>query len=98
MFSTHDFQFPEHSKATIVEKLFPAKVLAVIRDQTKFGVTQAPDLLMVKSDLTDWFFCEVKGLTDKLGEKQGLKFKEIARASGRPIRLLRFEEVPRRVV
>jgi hypothetical protein len=27
-------------------------------------------------DLTDWFFCEVKDLTDILGEKQEQKFEE----------------------
>jgi len=38
----------------------------------------------------DWFFCEVKGPGDDYTPEQPPKFEEIYRATGRPIRVLRF--------
>lgn len=69
MFPTYNFEFPP-SKQAIVQKLLPADVLAVIKDQTEFGQTQAPDLLMYRRDHPDWFFCEVKGPGDRLGRNR----------------------------
>jgi hypothetical protein len=89
---THDFHFPDDSKAKIVEELFTAEVLSVIRNQTRFGATQAPDVLMYKSDLSDWFFCEVK-LTDKVGKQQKPKFEAIAQESGKPVQILWFKKM-----
>ena len=97
---THNFQFPSQQEE-IIEKLLPADVVAVIMDQTELGATQAPDLLMYAPDLSDWFFCEVKGvrasgMKDTLSEKQGKKFKEIAEKSGKPVRALHFKWAPSR--
>ena len=97
---THNFQFPPQQEE-IIEKLLPADVVAVIMDQTELGATQAPDLLMYAPDLSDWFFCEVKGVRasgtkDTLSEKQGTKFEQIAKKSGKPVRVLHFKWAPRR--
>jgi hypothetical protein len=49
---------------------------------------------MYAPDLTDWFFCEVKGPRDSLRDEQCRKFKALADLSGKPVRLLRFQWVP----
>jgi len=86
------YEFSKHRrKQEIVRGLLPDPVLALIRDHTRFGRTQCPDLLAYLPDYTDWFFCEVKGAGDRLGERQQRYFEELARVSGKPVRLLRFK-------
>ena len=84
----------EDEKKAIIEALFSAAELEVIRDQSK-DLTQPPDLLMYAPDLADWIFCEVKGHTDSLSARQKAKFAAIATDTGKPIRTMRFRQVPR---
>ena len=49
---------------------------------------------MYARDLSDWFFCEVKGPRDRLRPEQKRKFEALAAASGKPVRLLHFSWVP----
>jgi hypothetical protein len=51
---------------------------------------------MYAPDLSDWFFCEVKGPGDRLGVEQETKFKALAVMSVRPVRILRFRWAPLR--
>jgi VRR-NUC domain len=78
-------------KQEIVAKLLPDDVLRVLRDRTEHGSTQGPDLLMYAPDMSDWFFCEVKGPGDRLRQEQMSKFEALARASGKPVRLLHLK-------
>ncbi len=50
---------------------------------------------MYAPDLTDWFFCEVKGPGDRLRAAQRTKFVAIAKLTGKPVRVLRFKWAPR---
>ena len=43
---------------------------------------------MYAPDLSDWFFCEVKGPRDRLRPVQVNKFEGLAMVSGKPVRLL----------
>ena len=81
-------------KQEIVAKLLPADLRPLLKEQS--GHAQAPDLLMYAPDLSDWFFCEVKGPGDSLRSVQVKKFEELAAVSGRPVRLLhlRWESAP----
>jgi hypothetical protein len=51
---------------------------------------QCPDLLVYTADLSDWFFCEVKG-EDKLSYAQKIHFQAFADLIGKPIRLIQFK-------
>ena len=83
----------ERKKREIVEDLLDPDVIELIQDQTQteFGRAQAPDLLMYKRDHRDWFFCDAKGPTDRLGKKQKAKFEAIAGKTRKPIRVFRFK-------
>jgi hypothetical protein len=85
-----------HRKQEIVRQLLPADVLPVLRDRAEYGRAQAPDLLMYAPDLSDWFFCEVKGPRDRLRAEQMAKFEALAQLSGKPVRLLQVKWPRRR--
>ena len=56
------YEFPRHrQKQRVVEQLLPPAVRGALRDRLEHGRAQPPDLLMYAPDLSDWFFCEVKG-------------------------------------
>jgi hypothetical protein len=91
------YEFPRHRrKQRVVEQLLPPAVRAALRDRSEHGRAQPPDLLMYAPDLSDWFFCEVKGPGDRLGAEQEKKCRALARMSGRPVRILRFRWAPPR--
>ena len=95
--STANFKFPVDEENAVVERLMDPELLRLIRDQsTEMGQTQAPDNLMYAPDFKDWFFCDAKGPTDRLDPrtKAKAKFEAIARASGKPVRLLHFKQLP----
>ncbi len=83
------YAYPKHTwKQETVARLLPNDVQRVLRDRTEHGSTQGPDLLMYAPDLSDWFFCEVKGPRDHLRPAQVSKFEALAMVSGKPVRLL----------
>ena len=85
------YEFANHArKQEIVSRLLPPEVLRLLRDRTEHGSAQSPDLLMYAPDLSDWFFCEVKGPGDHLRPEQEKKFEKLAQVSGRPVLLLCF--------
>lgn len=85
------YEFGKHKRKTeIGKKLLSPKILAMCRDRVEHGSAQAPDLLMFAPDLTDWFFCEVKGPNDRLRPAQRTKFAALAAASNRPVRLVKL--------
>jgi hypothetical protein len=45
---------------------------------------------MYAEDLSDWFFCEVKGPRDRLREEQVRKFEHLADMTSKPVRVLEF--------
>jgi hypothetical protein len=77
-------------KRSLLPRILPREVVAVLQDRVAYGKTQGPDLLMYHPSFTDWFFCECKGPGDVLSEKQSGYFASLVAASGRPIRLLQF--------
>jgi VRR-NUC domain len=86
------YEFAKHRrKQEIVEKLLPADILPMLRDRIEHGRAQPPDLLMFAPDLSDWFFCEVKGPGDRLKPEQLKKFEALATKTAKPVRLLRLK-------
>ena len=45
---------------------------------------------MYQEDLSDWFFCEMKGPRDHLREEQIRKFGRLADMTSKPVRLIEF--------
>jgi hypothetical protein len=84
------YEFATHPrKQAIVTQLLSAPVQDALRDRGH-GRAQAPDLLMYAADLSDWFFCEVKGPRDRLRDEQIRKFELLAGMTAKPVRLLEF--------
>jgi hypothetical protein len=84
------YEFSTHPrKQGIVAQLLPPALLDVLRGRNH-GRAQAPDLLMYAQDLSDWFFCEVKGPRDRLRDEQVRKFGLIADMTRKSVRLLEF--------
>jgi VRR-NUC domain len=72
------YEFATHPrKQQIVAQLLPNPVRELLRDRTH-GRAQAPDLLMYAGDLSDWYFCEIKGPRDRLRDEQIRKFRLLA--------------------
>lgn len=91
------YEFRAHpAKQRIVAQLLAPEIRGALRDRVEHGSAQAPDLLMYAPDLSDWFFCEVKGPGDVLRPQQVRKFDALATMTGRPVRLLRLRWAPRR--
>ena len=89
LIESYEFKVQER-KQKIIHDLLPPEVLEIVLlpyDQRK---AQCPDLLCFKPDYTDWFFCEVKGPTDKLSDKQRECFSLISSVSKKPIQLIQF--------
>ena len=49
-------------------------------------------MLVYQPDLSDWYFCEVKGPTDRLRPEQEEYFEALSQVSGKEIKILRFQE------
>jgi hypothetical protein len=87
----YEFKKAHERKQTVIKGLLPPKVLtSVTVHKHCFGGVQCPDLLTYSPDYSDWFFCEVKGPRDRLQESQSQFFEELARVSGKQIRVVRF--------
>ena len=77
-------------KQKIINDFLPPEVLEIVQlpyDQRK---AQCPDLLCFKPDYTDWFFCEVKGPTDKLRDEQREYFSLISSVSKKPMQVIKL--------
>ena len=74
-------------KRATFQSLVPASVFEFVTERKKHGYgQQAPDLLVYTPDRSDWFFCEVKGLRDKLSKEQTRFFHALEERSGKPVR------------
>lgn len=54
---------------------------------------QNPDLLVYAPDLSDWYFCEVKGKNDRLRPEQEEYFTDLQSATGRPVYIAVFKPI-----
>ena len=75
-------------KRDVLQELFDPDVLRHICTR---GV-QCPDLLCYRPDFSDCFFCEVKGLTDRVRPEQEARFDALAEATGKPVYLIEFKK------
>ena len=94
----YEFKKAHKRKQDALKHLLPCEVFRFVTDRKerfeRFGGAQCPDLLSYSPDYSDWFFCEVKGPGDKLQESPSRLFDELARISGKPIRMMYFQTAP----
>jgi len=90
-------RFPVESMEEKVEVVKQLGLLSILTDRGPKDLgTQVPDLLMYAEDfnMEHWFFCEVKGPTDRVSTTQCEKFEWLAAETGKPVRLLEFKVGP----
>ena len=87
------YQFKNHLvKQRILRELLKPEVITYITGSQSSSRPQCPDLLCYAPDYSDWFFYEVKGPEDLLRVEQEVFYDTLAKASGKPIRLIQFRE------
>lgn len=88
------YEFKNHKrKQEIVQRLFSPELIELIAHHERFGGVQCPDLLIYTRDFSNWFFCEVKGPTDKLTNVQEQYFQALAELGGKSVRLIKFRTI-----
>lgn len=88
------YEFKAHEKKQrIFHECVPTELIELLNNKKGFGHIQCPDLFVYKPDLTDWFFCEVKGLNDRIRKEQRLFFQEIESITEKPIRNIQFKMI-----
>lgn len=87
----YQFGRAHHEKWAIFCSIVPKKLVRMIENK-QFGRTQCPDLFVYDTNMNDWFFCEVKGSTDRIRPNQTEFFHAIEALCHKPIRLIRFKE------
>lgn len=80
-------------KRNVLQKLGASELVKFFDSQGKagFGRRQAPDLLVYAPDLSEFYFCEVKGPTDRLSPVQIEYFKAVSIAAGKDVVILPVE-------
>jgi hypothetical protein len=76
-------------KVNTLKRAVPSNVFDYIQTN-RSGV---PDLFVYARDLSDWFFCEIKGNNDRIRKNQSVRFKELEALSGREVMVLKFKEL-----
>lgn len=76
-------------KTNIFRKTVPEQIYQHVM-KNRSGV---PDLFCYKEDYSDWFFCEVKGASDRLRPHQKEQFDVLERLSEKPISVLFFKDI-----
>ena len=90
------YQFKKHKrKQAVLKELTQPNVIEFMGYHPEFGRVQCPDLLVYKPDMSDWYFCEVKGPKDRLREDQIKFFHELSQVSKKGIRVVEFITLPK---
>lgn len=94
MFSlVEKYTFRSHQrKRSIVERLCGDDTAQFLSKAAE-ARSQCPDLLVYRPDLSDWFFCEVKGPKDRIQKNQIAWFTELEAISGKKVFLIKLSEV-----
>lgn len=83
------YEFHKHiNKREILKKILNEEQLSLLESDKR----QCPDLFVYSPDYKDWFFCEVKGDTDRLRTTQEDYFKQLMEATNKPVFLIKFKK------
>lgn len=84
------YAIQSHARKTrIFRKTVPARIYDFIMADS----AGAPDLFAYAPDYGDWFFCEIKGATDRLRSHQISCCNRLERISRKKVRLLLLKEI-----
>ena len=87
------YTFRSHDrKRRVVERLCDASSTEFLLQRGKEALVQCPDLLVYRPDLSEWYFCEVKGPHDRLRPEQAALFDQVEQATGKKVFLVEFLE------
>jgi hypothetical protein len=87
------YTFRSHEvKRRLVERLCDAQTTQFLFGRGKESLVQCPDLLVYQPNLTDWFFCEVKGPRDHLRPKQQELFNQVEQVTGKKVYIVKLHE------
>jgi hypothetical protein len=85
------YDSPSHiRKVAIFSRFVSSTVRTYVREEIDGG---APDLFVYDPEGNDWFFCEVKGPSDRVRPSQTACWRRLSELTEREVRLLRFEYV-----
>jgi hypothetical protein len=88
------YQSKNHKRKQLIVKQFNSpelfQALAYRSEDSAYG---CPDLLVYAPDFSDWYFCEVKGGTDRMRPAQERHYQALQELTGKPIRLVKFRLV-----
>ena len=91
------YTFRSHErKRRLIERLCDTSSVGFLLEGGRESLIQCPDLLVYSPDLSDWFFCEVKGPKDHVREEQVLLFHELERATGKKVFVVEIREADRK--
>jgi len=83
------YETPKHTKKIeTIKSTIPQKVINYIFEN-RAGL---PDLFVYSPDKQDWFFCEVKGLGDRLQRNQIRVIGKLEEVTGKAVKILKFRE------
>ena len=86
------YDFGNHPRKLCILKLLTTEKQIHALDRRN-RPCQCPDLLVYKPDLSDFYFCEVKGPKDRTRPKQEEYFVRLAKRSGKPVCFAKLREV-----
>ena len=88
------YNFRSHPrKRSMVEELCDHETAQFIFRGGSEARVMCPDLLVYRPDLSDWFFCEVKGPKDRVQKNQAAWFNELQAKTGKNVYLIQLSEV-----
>jgi len=91
------YTFRSHErKRRVVERLCDAASTRFLLERGRESLVQCPDLLVYRPDLTDWFFCEVKGPNDHIRPEQRDLFSQVEQATGKKVYILDLHDTEKR--
>jgi hypothetical protein len=95
--SLQKYEFPRASreKSTTLKRVLGTDACEWLYGRQRRRAVQCPDLLAFRPDLTEAFFVEAKGPTDRLRAVQETFFEELTERTGNPVKLITFYELPR---
>jgi hypothetical protein len=95
--SLQKYEFPRASreKSAALKRVLGTDACEWLYRRQRRRAVQCPDLLAFRPDLTEVFFVEAKGPTDRLRPVQETFFEELTERTGNPVKLIAFYELPR---
>jgi hypothetical protein len=86
------YQYDYHKhKQQVAKQLNSPELLRALAYRGDYGAVQCPDLLVYAPDFSDWYFCEVKGGSDRIRPIQQHHFRVLSDLTGKPIRLVKLK-------